>query len=1704
VLLLAAGTGLFFHRMFPPEMVEKAAEPVSDYDSAAMLAAVSHTNVQQEMTQILSLGSRFMGQPGVYKLQQHIRERYDQAGLEVYEQENTCAAPRTLERKILAADGQPLPDVEIYPFLPNNLQPMNTPADGLSGTLVLIDEAALESRKSFADCIGLIDARDDHVPKQLGFLWSRYAKLGLKALIVAHPDGLGEMPWERIGGGEECMVSLLPVNYVRLAATPKIFEHLGSEVTLRVRTEYANTRHTTLIGILRAPRGSGKSALVLSCDYDACSPLPDLAPGGMQALGPALHLAALNGLLPYREQLQRDIVFISFGGQMISHDGKYNLLRVLGGNSGSKAQDQNPVLRALGYDESAASESEVVSPIKKYIETQARENEEALARLDAIETVLQTDGLFESAEQIREALRSLDEGARTLFDEQILYVLNALILETSEPALQTKIAFDKRKDGSVESAEFKAYQVAKRVNEQAMAVAGLGLEQIVTIKKDYLNQYDVVERWHARFKELRAHHQLTQRRLAQDTTLLERLGRYKENVFIHPYLAPAAQDSEGTAEELTFLAGSEDDNQPKSFNELYIWAYQKSGLTESQVKILSYEKHHERNNWAHLAGAPWSFIPAMGATAGYSFYAPISRNRGPSYLKYTYPVVQPFMTRTGSLAYSLQLTGEVMLTLAMGTGAGKFEGRPSRFNIDSANHNFGGQVLVSNVGQSMVPNFPLSGALVSGARNPPVPAKAGYCDTPFYFADPYGRYDIPCHIFAFGTMAAGIGYSPLAVGFGDDGIINYMKDEGATGQRLFKSAGISTWVVDIIRNVTIVTFRSTPVTMLDLLNPQTMREYTGVELIDKHGLAPMDKICRFPVSGVSKEGIHTTFTSPEETLFIKLLSGTADNEFANETRAFMLNISDDFEADPDREIDGEGYLAQDHSLIYKVPFDAARSMSFLNGKRLDLQKQHHMSDERTEAYHEKSLALTAESESGTLPMAEAARKSRESITYSTLNHPVLRESIFEAVLGILWYLGLLVPFVFFFEKLVFGFTDIRKQLAAQGVTFIVVFVLLNILHPAFAMVRSSLMILLGFVIMLISGGVTIMSSGKFHENLEELRKKSGKVKAADINAMSAISSAFMLGLNNMHRRKLRTGLTCATLVLMTFVMICFTSVQSDLVDKQTALGKAAYQGFLVKKERFRGMTSGEVYALSQQYGHVYDICPRAFLIGNIDWDSIYENPSIEAVYETQDGVTKRTEFKSILTFTDRDPVREVLRFRGPRTWFAREDCVQSDTPAPVIISDATVEDLGISEADVEAGRAEIVIQSQSHKVLSIFEADSLDGLQDLDGQDLLPFDIDSLESVTRDQSANQVLADKDAPRLSARHVVLFPDGRIPTACIGQYSTKVIASTAVAMPELPYREAKEEIDAYMERSARSVYYGLDGKAYLGKRTRETSMAGLIDMIIPLVIAALVVLNTIRGSVYERRDEIYVYNAVGIAPRYVFFMFFAEAIVYAVVGAVMGYLMSQGVGRILTELNMTGGMNMTFTSLTTIYASLAIAGATFISTFFPARTAMEIATPAEDAGWDLPEPEGDALRFNLPFTFSHHDRIAVLSFFHRYLQAHGEGSSGRFFASPPVIGVGDERDELADGMLIPQVSTNIWLKPYDLSVSQRMLISMPTDSETNEFIAHIELLRLSGTKESWMRLNKGFVAQVRKHFLHWRAVSDEDRAEMFEEAKLLIEN
>ncbi len=69
----------------------------------------------------------------------------------------------------------------------------------------------------------------------------------------------------------------------------------------------------------------------------------------------------------------------------------------------------------------------------------------------------------------------------------------------------------------------------------------------------------------------------------------------------------------------------------------------------------------------------------------------------------------------------------------------------------------------------------------------------------------------------------------------------------------------------------------------------------------------------------------------------------------------------------------------------------------------------------------------------------------------------------------------------------------------------------------------------------------------------------------------------------MRRCKLRTGLTSATLTLLTFVMICFTSTQNGLVDKTLTVGRAEYQGLLTKHDEFLPMTDSESFAVKSNF-----------------------------------------------------------------------------------------------------------------------------------------------------------------------------------------------------------------------------------------------------------------------------------------------------------------------------------------------------------------------------------------------------------------------------------------------------------------------------------------------------------------------------------------
>ncbi len=1651
-ITLLVGVATLFIGFFAPTAHIGVGRVGRHADISALQEALSPTSVDAQLSRILAFGSRVPSQPGLSATADLIRKTYAEAGLEVYEQDVEFATVLTDGGAgVLRLVGDAT-EFAVYPLAPNYVQPVVTPPSGVSGELVVISKEGMEAAESFEGKIAVIDlARPD--VHEIGIEPALFAELGFEAILYTHAEGVEAIISSDL---RRLFFEFFPANVVRVVVAPDVLALEGQVATLTVQAKWRNTRTRNIIGRLRASEPVD-SALVIPVYYDALSLIPDLAPGTYHALQTAIMLQVVEGLRGHESVLKRDVIFVAATGANSEQLGMSRVVSTLGKAGKSKVAGER-----------------ISTELAEQI--QAKSDLEEMLRLFDDPSFSTPEGL----ESSRTALDGISAEAQKRFADQFNTLMRMRVFRYAETLLEAEIAF-KRNPDVLDGPAYPAFRQTKKQYDEYNTLSSLSFIRFLsrpqakesrffcapeTLALDPEAENSLRSALRGRFRMLLDFHESCIASLNRDTALHALFSTYTNLIVVSPAFNPDVRRT--AVETVGFTSGTRVKHgaAAQAFHRLLEDADRRCGgdrglIIRAPNRLNSFTSELSTEAFRMAANA-WM----LTAHPTFSIISPAS--------SYTDVVDRPFHVAPDltALKRAFSVFGEAILACASG------EGNFQRLSLGIP-VGYQGKVFAAGVGTSLIPNFPVAGALIATGSKPPM------------FTDPYGAFKVDWVVRrAEGTYP--FRGSLQAYCFDTNGCITYVKDFGAAASLIYKSERTSYTA----RN-NIIVYRAAPVAIFDFVNPQSMKAFTDATFITREGLNSFPSTSPF----ISLVGLMD-FIPPEKHFFVTLRAGSAENELVSVVRAFCLGTTLTnrvaYTPDPDAEIDGPGYLAYDTPVLRNVSREASASMAALASERLDLQTRFGMADEMTLAFHDRALETMNEAEADA-SSAGSRRGFHEALAYLILNQPVIHGAISEAIWGILWYMALIVPFMFFFEKLVFGFTDIRKQLLAQGLIFLTVFLLLRLLHPAFQIVRSSLMILLGFVIILIAGSATILLSAKFQENIDALRRSQGAVKNAEGNRFGMMATAFMLGLNNMHRRKVRTGLTCASLVLMTFVMICFSSVQSNVVNRNRAVGKALYQGLLIRTPRFTPITLREIQALKERYGHAYPISIRAMMPGTYDPDTKRTVPVELAVTAGEGDQAVMRKARAALLFDAAEPLAPAMPLLTTNGWFTAAQQNIAEGAMPIILSDRMAERLRISIASVNAGQPPVSINGRPFFVQGIFDSSLFARIRDVDEENLLPFDIEALVS-PRIQEINIILADAADPRVAAEDIILVLNGHLaPTDPSGIRTV----SAVVDMQAADYPTARREINAYLEQTSRQTCYGLDGIGYIARRARIRSLGGLIDLIIPLIIAGLTVLNTMKGSVYERRGEIFVYNAVGIAPRHVFFMFVAEALVYAVVGIMLGYVLAQGTGRILTELNLTGGLNMNFTSLSTVYASLAIAAATVLSTWFPARSAMEIAKPADDSGWRLPTPEGDALSFNLPFTFGRRDRIAVLGFFHTYFINHGEGSSGPFSAAKPKLGIREATDAIEKDAYVPAIAVTIWCKPYDLGVSQRIQIALETDPETGEYISKMTLNRLTGTRDAWLRLNGPLVTRIRQHFLHWRAASEDMKEEFFVKAKALIE-
>lgn len=878
-------------------------------------------------------------------------------------------------------------------------------------------------------------------------------------------------------------------------------------------------------------------------------------------------------------------------------------------------------------------------------------------------------------------------------------------------------------------------------------------------------------------------------------------------------------------------------------------------------------------------------------------------------------------------------------------------------------------------------------------------------------------------------------------------------------------------VVDRVSPV--VVFPCVAVNLFDLVDPQDLKAIPRVRVFDAAtGSFPQDFGIFSP--GFDQrlspeiEDAQVLFTSPGQRYV--LLGGLG------ETRLLLSNSSLGDES-------GAGYAAPggtpgtgranvDASGTFRdTALNSARDIVAINATRIRKFAKYRILSKGVQALQadaEREIKL-AEDAQARKDWGGAERHARAAWGYALRAHPVIMTTANDVVNGVVFYLFLLIPFSFFLERLLVGNQLLTKQLTWSVGLFIASFVLLRLIHPAFEIVTNPTMIFVAFVMGVLSLIVISFILGKFESSLRAVRAAQSGVHEVDIRRSSVAMAAFNLGVSNMRRRKARTFLTTLTLVVMTFIVLSFTSIVSDLqLNEQPSDHPAAYSGLLIRDAGLEPLQTTTYRTVANEFQGRGAVVRRAYYYGaDIGDTGILTLQRADRVAEVRAMMGLEPEEQKVLK-----PQSALLP--GGR-WFRPGDRNVMILPQPL------AEQLKVEPGEV--GKATVTYAGTAYTVIGIVDPAIIRAAVDLDGDGVMPPDF-SLSKKYQEQTASSNRAFRSYIRLDPASVFILP---AETALDLGADIRTIA-VEFDNPQ----DTRKALDSLMPRLRLNLYASVP-KAGGGLEVRQFSIfegsksSGLGLIFVQLAIASIFVLNTMIASVFERTKEIAIFSSIGLAPNHIGMLFFAESLVYGVLGAVIGYIAAQASAKIIVATGTLQGLTLNFSSTSAVMSAVLVMAVVIGSTIYPARKAAQIAAPAMNDEVFETEPEGDVWELPLPFSIGAEEAGPLTLFLGEWLKAYEGYTIGDFVTK-------DARVAQAGTALEPvyTVAATAWLAPYDLGISQELDLKARPSPVRGVYMLDLTLVRLAGDPENWPVVNRRFLANLRKQFLTWRTLDREQRA------------
>lgn len=1590
----------------------------SDTDYEAVIQSLNQDRMEKFVTELASFGSRVTGYPGCARAAGLIEQRFRDLGLSVTKETFEVLVPMPkYDAKGNAASLTTASGKQfgILPLWPNLVQMPKTPAAGLSGKLIYAGKGDLQSFNG-QDLIGSIVMLDFDCGRE----WFNAPLLGAKAVLFIEPR-------ETIRGEAEQKFLSMPVNIPRFWV-PKyaadmlqgmIAQQGDLNINLKCDINWEKVTGENILAHLKGtdPRLS-KQQVVLQAYYDSISIAPVLAPGAENACSVAalMELARVFKANPPK----RSITFLATAGHFEAMAGEKAFLarRMRGARSEKYVKKLFGLVRGgrRGLDDAAASVWEEELPSADA--TPKTSDEIAEERIRALGRI--SRAITQAEKKLRTAERT---AALALRKDPNTGKLNERKLDESELARRTQMVQD--------------LQTALPRMKSTLAQ----LKQLVAQAKPLRGNGDTAARETALQGIQKAIYDTTDAMdfSADDINLWMAVDLSSHNrsfgVFFKGYFYNYREDIQWKYSQIG-KKGREYGDIISRFMNVPAGTRFVDGINALKGKnwqTYMSGKLALSNEVATLAG-----VPAVG-------FATINDSRPwvdtpldiPKYVEFG-----NLFDQTTFLSCLLQ----DMINITEPRDLYDLELEDNFVEVK-------GRLVLFDPEVSTFPDEPIPGA-VAVARTGQKTAMGVRCEV-FDKVGDDGRL----YLSGLPNVRARGGDMPVE-GYlldPDDGHVSMAPDMGVNGAEAYP---FNVKLDQDIKPVTCVMFNCLPMAMFDMVDQRFFELLREINIYDASTDAvPYQYGYCLPLPPQQFESSYEP---------VALVFAAAGTKLKLTMGASVLGLRMVLVNPSKKNPEGDGYLIDENPSMFATPYLVARDMSELDQVRIDKLESHGIKNNRVQKAHQQAKEYLIEA-SGFLRDRVYDRfltSARSAWSYESRAYPDVRATANDVIKGVLFYLAMLMPFAFFTERLLIGASDIKKQIVGFFGIFIVVFTVLRYVHPAFAITFTPIIILLAFVILALTMIVTSIIVQKFEEQMKEVRFEQTGVRAADMGRLSASTAAFSLGIANMRRRSVRTILTCVTLILLTFTVLSCTSVVTGMRTNRILLPyKAPYDGIMIRDKTWSTIGEPTARVMSNEFSDTtkFAVAPRAWYFSSKVGDQSFVDVQNEVGTYSATAMVGMSPEEAFVS----QPQGALMK--GGR-WF------EAGENLSCIIPEAMAEKLAITPDDAAAGSRFVSVFGVQLRVIGIMTSGKLKKIVDLDGESILP--VDYLLMQEQQQQSQQSAGSKMSEDELREYVHLAPDSAffVPYSfLIGQGGQ--LRSVAIAMKD--EKLVQSNLDELMSRIELNLYGGMNGMTFLCSAVSQTGFKNMGDLVIPVLIAALICLNTMLGSVYERVREIYIYSSLGLAPTHIAALFIAEAAVYAVLGAVAGYLFGQVLSKVLLETGLLAGLNLNYSSLSAVGSTIVIMLTVLLSVIYPARRASEIASPGIERRWQLPEPQGDEIDMKLPFTVTGDQALGVNMFLNEYLAAHADYSLGNF--STADIALHTTKNEYGEGY---EQTLMVWLAPYDLGVSERLhLRTVPTeDAEVYQIEALI--VRESGDQSSWLRVTRNFINMLRKQYLLWR--------------------